>query len=587
MEVSDFKTMDTQAKAEYVHKAKNDIIGSFKQKYKYWEQGLIETLLSDFEELEVSPELQLGVYSIFVCYTNNFDEAYDAFKYQENFSDKIVDTLKKAIEQNLDTRIIDLSMQILRNLFVNDIIPPEKATSMDVIPILDKLVYNNKRINLVAQIISKLAKESNDIKNTIIDQKTILDSIIACIEENGSDNLRISLLDWLVSLSTNHDKVTSYVRDNINIQQLISLIKYQNNEINAKVAYLATIMNNDKNTSRDFENLVKQIIFQITRMLQSSEVDEIEEATLMLYNLVKSNNDETSAGKKSLSIHTCEIGWVEILTKILGKYVDDYLEFMRNVPTVKEEVKEQVIADKESLVEDVTGNFSKCRSIIMNILKITQSLMNAHSSCLKKIVGVNIPHHCFKLLDKIVGDEIKITTCECLRILARAKKPMKIQIIEEDHDLEKLFKGLINDSNMTIKKLGMAIIWNFSIDFPGMILTFKDFFPLVSEFLVQDKNIELKLFSIKTLKNLLYANHPIEVCRNAEKIIFDWISIKEICKWLDDSDDKIREQAEIIFKNLKIVEKIQQNEDKKPKSVLELIDDEVMKSRINKIWEKV
>jgi hypothetical protein len=130
-----------------------------------------------------------------VCYTNNFDEAYDAFKYQENFSDKIVDTLKKAIEQNLDTRIIDLSMQILRNLFVNDIIPPEKATSMDVIPILDKLVYNNKRINLVAQIISKLAKESNDIKNTIIDQKTILDSIIACIEENGSDNLRISLLD--------------------------------------------------------------------------------------------------------------------------------------------------------------------------------------------------------------------------------------------------------------------------------------------------------------------------------------------------------------------------------------------------------
>jgi hypothetical protein len=111
-----------------------------------------------------------------------------------------------------------------------------------------------------------------------------------------------------VSLSTNHDKVTSYVRDNINIQQLISLIKYQNNEINAKVAYLATIMNNDKNTSRDFENLVKQIIFQITRMLQSSEVDEIEEATLMLYNLVKSNNDETSAGKKSLSIHTCEIG---------------------------------------------------------------------------------------------------------------------------------------------------------------------------------------------------------------------------------------------------------------------------------------
>jgi len=104
-----------------------------------------------------------------------------------------------------------------------------------------------------------------------------------------------------VSLATNHERVTNYIRDNINIKKLINLIKYQNNEINAKVAYLATILNSDKKISGDFENLVKQIVFQITRMLQSSNMHEILEGTTMLLNLVRSNTaEQLPPGKKSL-----------------------------------------------------------------------------------------------------------------------------------------------------------------------------------------------------------------------------------------------------------------------------------------------
>jgi len=45
-----------------------------------------------------------------------------------------------------------------------------------------------------------------------------------------------------------------------------------------------------------------------------------------------------------------------------------------------------------------------------------------------------------------------------LRILGRAKKPIKIRLIEEEKDLERLFECLISDPNKQIQKLGLAII---------------------------------------------------------------------------------------------------------------------------------
>lgn len=621
MEIEAFKTLDLDNKIDSIKQIKNDIIGSFKQKNKYWKDGLIELLLGSMDELEMSSDLLIGAYSIFVCYTHNFEEAYETFLYKEDFSDRIVDNLTKAIELNEDSRIIDLCMQILRNLLVNEMISTKKAIDLGIIRILERLVDNNKRINLVAQIVAKLAKNSDEIKNILMEEHSIIDSIVNWIEIKGSNSFRLSLLDWLISLSSNHDQITSYVRDNINIQKLISLIKYQHNEINSKVAHLATILNSEKKISGDFENLVKQIIFQIARMLQSSELDQIVEATTMLLNLVKSQdlesefyaqtnlksveNDKSmpraakSVVNKSLWVHTWEIGAGEILSKILEKYSEEYLETMRNIPKLKEERKETkpdsqeqkqtnntsvCVIDKEAAVSDVTGNFIKIRTLIVNILNITKFLMNASQNCTKKIIHVNMPHHLFKLLDKTVGDEIRICAWEWLRILARAKKTLKIQIIEEDQDLEKQFGYLINDPNIEIQKLGLAIICNFSIDFPGMILTFKEFMPKMNEFIVQDKHLELRLFAIKTIKNLLFPGHPEEVYKRAEKLIFDSIAVKEIFRLLDDSDSQVKEQAELIFRYLnQAVRKERESEDNKPKSILESIDDDSMKARIESL----
>ena len=143
------------------------------------------------------------------------------------------------------------------------------------------------------------------------------------------------------------------------------------------------------------------------------------------------------------------------------------------------------------------------------------------------------------------------------------------------------YRHLINDPNVEIQKLGLAIICNFSIDFPGMILAFKEFIPKLQEFIAQDKNYELRLFSIKTLKNLLFPGHPAEVYKKAEKLIFDSISVKEIYKFLDDPDDDIRDQAVLIFKFLNQAEKKErETEENKQKSVLESIDDPGMRQRI-------
>jgi hypothetical protein len=399
MEIDNFKQTDIKTKEETIRKIKNDIIGSFKMKSKYWQDGLIEILLNNMDDLEMSSELLIGSYSIFSCYTNNYEDAYDAFRYKEDFTDKIVDNLYKAIELNEDNRIIDLWMQIIRNMLVNDIISPEKAWTLNILEIFEKLAdNNNKRINLIAQMLAKIARNSDEIKNRVLEQKTILDSIISWIEEKGSNNLRISILDCLISLSSNNDKITNYVRENINIQQLISMIKFQHNEINAKVAYLATILNSESNISGDFENLIKQIIFQITRMLQSNDIDEVLEATSMLNNLVKSNEGsdvDMVSGKTSLWIHTYEIGAVDILTKVLTQYINAYLEFIRNSssPGMREENKKDQFKvpdwtkhDSNGIelkINDATDDFAKTAKVIQNILNIIKSLMNAYPVCLK------------------------------------------------------------------------------------------------------------------------------------------------------------------------------------------------------------
>lgn len=214
---------------------------------------------------------------------------------------------------------------------------------------------------------------------------------------------------------------------------------------------------------------------------------------------------------------------------------------------------------------------------------IVQCMINSHQTCLKRIISVHIPSQMFKLLDCNVGDDIKLSACECLRLMSRAKKIMKIQIIEEDCDLELLFKGLINDPNPEIQKKGLTIICNFSIDFPGMVIGFTDFMPKMKEFVTQDKNLDIKFYAVKTLKNLLFAGHITDVKRDAEKIIFETIDITDIYSLLDDPDQRVVEQVKLIFRNLQYMndkDDLSASSEQKYKSILDSITDEHMLKRI-------
>jgi len=66
------------------------------------------------------------------------------------------------------------------------------------------------------------------------------------------------------------------------------------------------------------------------------------------------------------------------------------------------------LADKELLVEDVSGSLPNSKMIIMNVLMIVQYLMNAHQSCLKKVISMTIPSQLFKLLNKVAGDQVRV-----------------------------------------------------------------------------------------------------------------------------------------------------------------------------------
>jgi len=276
------------------------------------------------------------------------------------------------------------------------------------------------------------------VKEFIFDENNInfLDTIIQSIGGQGSVCFKASLLACLIELCSNNICITKYVRNNLDISNLVSIIKYQYTEINCKVAYLATLLTNDKNISLDFQNLIKQIIFQIARMLQATEsgalVDGMKteeghqnnvlEGTTMLYNLVKVNededtqtmNDEEDSPSKILLTrtiysHICDVGALELLSKQLKKYSDEYIEEIKNKEKAEEEAKTGEYMDVDMSEKIIyPDGFKDHFDIIMQSLNIVKFLMEAKESCVNKIITAGIPAIIFNLLDKNLGDDIRL-----------------------------------------------------------------------------------------------------------------------------------------------------------------------------------
>ena len=160
---------------------------------------------------------------------------------------------------------------------------------------------------------------------------------------------------------------------------------------------------------------------------------------------------------------------------------------------------------------------------------------------------------------------------------------MKIKLIEDEEDLETIFNNLVNDKNWKIEWEGLAIVWNFSIDFPAMILQFKEFIPTIKDRLLNNTSTEIRLWAIKILKNLLFPGHIEDIFKRAEKLIFESFQVKELYDFLDDEDNKIREQAVLIFKYLWQTSQKRGESDDEFISIIDSIGSEEMKDRISKL----
>jgi len=154
------------------------------------------------DKIEEVPQLLIDTYSIFVCYTsinfsvfrsqrskiseedqrmeeNTFNAIFvhNFFKNKENFSERIQKNIKKVVESPETTEsgiIIDLSLQILRNLITNKTISHQNTIDSGILKTLQSIVNNNKRINIAAQIISELSYDNQEVQNYILEEKYML-----------------------------------------------------------------------------------------------------------------------------------------------------------------------------------------------------------------------------------------------------------------------------------------------------------------------------------------------------------------------------------------------------------------------------
>ena len=408
---------------------------------------MLDLLFNWMDKIEEVPQLLIDTYSIFVCYTsinfsvfrsqrskiseedqrmeeNTFNAIFvhNFFKNKENFSERIQKNIKKVVESPETTEsgiIIDLSLQILRNLITNKTISHQNTIDSGILKTLQSIVNNNKRINIAAQIISELSYDNQEVQNYILEEKYMLNWIIDWIQDKGNVPFKSSLLTCLINLCINNPEMTNYIRENLEISNLISIIKYQYSEINWKVAYLATILWNDNRIDGEFFNLIKQIIFQIARMLQSKEVKIITEGTTMLHNLVKVKNVkhpkliQNTAKDTESAIHSenifnskfvltknihsdiIDVGILEHLADILKNYSELYIVELKKLnekkPSTEEEKdkEDEWMVDASSPYPDITTrvppsafryyqNMKENKIILMNSLRIVKFIMEAN-----------------------------------------------------------------------------------------------------------------------------------------------------------------------------------------------------------------
>lgn len=125
-------------------------------------------------------------------------EVNKLLKNDYEFFPTVISGLLRAAEEG-DFRMVDLYLQIIRNLLVNKIIKTSsvmamektegktqvviqgKAEKFDFLEVIRPVLTNNKRVILVSQIISSLSQEFESLRDYLVEEKEILEKIISCV----------------------------------------------------------------------------------------------------------------------------------------------------------------------------------------------------------------------------------------------------------------------------------------------------------------------------------------------------------------------------------------------------------------------
>lgn len=234
--------------------------------------------------------------------------------------------------------------------------------------------------------------------------------------------------------------MANYIGENLDIENLMSIIKYQYIEINCKIGYLITILCFETQINRDFSNLIKQIISQIARMLKSQESKVVIEGITMIYNLVKISTRQSSKSientvrstdpfNKNQSIFQTQyehgnniiadivdMGILQQLVEVLSRnsmiYLDEIIVIHEKINN-KEEMKDTddvVMENDDLLVQQTTIGqnitldellkevWEESKLVTLNCLNIIKLIIEGNGKVVGKIISTEIPSIFFKLL---------------------------------------------------------------------------------------------------------------------------------------------------------------------------------------------
>lgn len=150
--IDSLKKDGLEIKLSKLRQLKNELIGNQEKKEYYYNQGIIETLLSMVGS-EQDDKLLLEIVTVINCYFFDFPNSLECFKfYSHTFMQMhfFLQTYKES------PQLIDIVLKIIKNSITSGIIKVSDFENQNLIEELEPLMISRSRISIIAKIVSLL-----------------------------------------------------------------------------------------------------------------------------------------------------------------------------------------------------------------------------------------------------------------------------------------------------------------------------------------------------------------------------------------------------------------------------------------------